>query len=197
MTTKSPAASKPFKFDDQNLETIQRLLKQYPEDRAQSALLPTLWLAQRQNDGWLSESALREVADVLHVPFVRVFEVATFYTMFRLKPVGKYFIQICRTTSCWLRGSDDLTEACHSFLKVKPQEVTSDGRFSYEEVECLGACCNAPMVQINDAYYEDLTPKDLESILDKLYNDKPVKVGSQKGRIASKPHQLDAYLKKD
>ena len=189
-------AQKTFVFEPKNLEAIKKLLKQYPEDRRQSALLPTLWLAQRQNQGWLSKEALLSVAEILHVPFVRVFEVASFYTMFRTKPVGRHFIQICRTTSCWLRGSDELTDVCRNVLKTNPREVTKDGKFSYEEVECLGACCNAPMVQINDDYYEDLKPQDLENIIDKLQNDKPVKAGSQLKRKASKAHNLDAYLKK-
>ena len=175
-----------FTFNAENKKRISELLTHYPEDRRQSGLLPLLWMAQRQNKGWLSESALKEVAQILNVPFLRVFEVATFYTMFRLKPVGKNFVQLCRTTSCWLRGSDKLRDTCTRFLKIAPGEVTEDGLFSFEEVECLGACANAPVVQINDHYFEDLTPQTLQRVLEDLSQNLPVKGGSQGKRVASK-----------
>ena len=176
----------PFVFSNDNQKIIDALLTHYPQERKQSALLPLLWVAQRQNKGWLCEEALKEVARILSVPFLRVYEVATFYTMFRPKPVGKNFIQLCRTTSCWLRGSEKLKEACTSFLKISPGETTDDGLFSFEEVECLGACANAPVVQINDDYFEDLTPQTLQVLLENLSQNLPVKTGSQEGRVASK-----------
>ncbi|TGW15789.1 NADH-quinone oxidoreductase subunit NuoE [bacterium NHP-B] len=176
----------PFTFDKKNQSVIEEVLARYPEDRRQSALLPLLWLAQRQNGGWLSVSALEEVARILNVPFLRVYEVATFYTMFRLKPVGKHFIQICRTTSCWLRGCESLKETCLRLLKVDAGDVTQDGLFSFEEVECLGACANGPVVQINDQYFEDLTPKALQNLLENLSRNLPVTSGSQRNRKASK-----------
>jgi NADH-quinone oxidoreductase E subunit len=186
MSSQHQDTEHPFAFNNDNKKRIAELLTHYPEERKQSALLPLLWMAQRQNKGWLSESALKEVAQILNVPFLRVYEVATFYTMFRLKPVGKNFVQLCRTTSCWLRGSDKLREACTSFLKIGPGETTEDGFFSFEEVECLGACANAPVVQINDHYFEDLTPQTLQRVLEDLSQNLPVKAGSQEKRVASK-----------
>lgn len=176
----------PFEFSEEEKKEVAKLITQYPEGRKQSALLPTLWMAQRHNKGWLSSSALREVSSLLSLPFLRVYEVATFYTMFRLKPVGKHFIQICRTTSCWLRGSEKLKDTCSSFLKIEPGQITKDELFSFEEVECLGACANAPAVQINDEYFEDLTPQLLQDLLKKLSQGHDIKKGSQTGRLASK-----------
>ncbi|WP_031934372.1 NADH-quinone oxidoreductase subunit NuoE [Candidatus Hepatobacter penaei] len=186
MSQSSQNKPTPFTFDKKNQSLIDEVLARYPEDRKQSALLPLLWLAQRQNGGWLSVSALEEVARILNVPFLRVYEVATFYTMFRLKPVGKHFIQICRTTSCWLRGCESLKETCFRLLKVDAGDVTQDGLFSFEEVECLGACANGPVVQINDQYFEDLTPKALQNLLENLSRNLPVTSGSQRNRKASK-----------
>ena len=145
-----------------------------------------LWLAQKDNAGWLSEPAMREVADRLEMPYIRVYEVATFYTMFRLQPVGKHHIQLCGTTPCMLRGANDLKTVCEKKIG-KPMHVTDDGRLSWEEVECLGACANAPMVQINDYYYEDLTPDTLEEILNKLENGAEVKPGPFVDRLNSAP----------
>ncbi|MEL7113757.1 MAG: NADH-quinone oxidoreductase subunit NuoE, partial [Pseudomonadota bacterium] len=149
-------------------------------------VIPLLWLAQKDNDGWLSEPAMREVADRLEMPYIRVYEVATFYTMFRLQPVGKNHIQLCGTTPCMLRGANDLKEICRKKIG-NPMHVTDDGRLSWEEVECLGACVNAPMVQINDYYYEDLTPETLEEILTKLENGAEVKPGPFVDRLNSAP----------
>lgn len=175
-----------FKFSEEQLKEIDVLIKRYPEDRRQSALLPLLWMAQRRNKGWLSRPALEEVARILKLPVMRVYEVASFYTMFRLKPVSKHFIQICRTTSCYLRGSDKLLEVCANFLKLDPGETSENKLFTVEEVECLGACANAPVVQINDDYFEDLTPKNFQGILEKLAHYVQVTPGSQADRIASK-----------
>lgn len=177
----------PFAFSEAQRKEIEVIKKRYPKGREQSALLPLLWLAQRQNSGWLSVHAMEEVGRLLNVPFLRIYEVASFYTMFKLKPVGKYCVQVCRTTSCYLCGSDRLRDVCAQFMQTEPYEVTSDGLFSYEEVECLGACSNAPMVQINDDYFEDLSPDDLQNILELLRRGEKVKTGSQKGRVASKP----------
>ncbi|NQY95655.1 MAG: NADH-quinone oxidoreductase subunit NuoE [Henriciella sp.] len=175
-----------FAFKPETEPTIEFWLGKYPEDKKRSAVIPMLWLAQKDNDGWLSEPAMREVADRLEMPYIRVYEVATFYTMFRLQPVGKNHIQLCGTTPCMLRGANDLKEVCQKVIG-KPMSVTDDGRLSWEEVECLGACANAPMVQINDYYYEDLTSESFTEILNKLQNGAEVKPGPFVDRLNSAP----------
>ena len=175
-----------FAFKPETEPTIAFWLAKYPEDKKRSAVIPMLWLAQKDNAGWLSEPAMREVADRLEMPYIRVYEVATFYTMFRLQPVGKHHVQLCGTTPCMLRGANDLKEVCHKKIG-KPMHVTDDGRLSWEEVECLGACVNAPMVQINDYYYEDLTSESFEEILAKLENGADVKPGPYIDRVNSAP----------
>lgn len=175
-----------FAFKPETEPTIAFWLAKYPDDKKRSGVIPLLWLAQKDNDGWLSEPAMREVADRLEMPYIRVYEVATFYTMFRLQPVGKHHIQLCGTTPCMLRGANDLKEVCQSKIGDK-MRVTDDMRLSWEEVECLGACVNAPMVQINDYYYEDLTPESLGEILDKLQNGAEVEPGPQIDRLNSAP----------
>ncbi|MGD1880160.1 MAG: NADH-quinone oxidoreductase subunit NuoE [Kiloniellaceae bacterium] len=176
-----------FSFSAENDARAKTICARYPEGRQASATIALLDLAQRQNGGWLSGDAIEYVASYLEVAPIRIYEVASFYSMFNLKPVGKYFIQVCRTTPCWLRGSDGITEACKKKLGVGLKEVTDDGLFSVVEVECLGACANAPMVQINDFYYEDLTPVRMAEIIDELRAGDTVKVGSQTGRLASAP----------
>ena len=135
-----------FVFSEENLEKAKNILAKYPKDRGQSALLPLLDLAQRQNNNWIPREAMQYIAEFLKIPEIRVYEVATFYTMYNLKPVGKNFIQLCTTTPCWLRGSDEVVAACKSKLDIDMGETTEDGQFSLLEVECLGACVNAPMV---------------------------------------------------
>jgi NADH-quinone oxidoreductase subunit E len=176
-----------FSFTPDNLETANKFIARYPEGRQASAVIALLDLAQRQSGGWLPGAAIDYVANFLEIAPMRAFEVASFYSMFNLKPVGKHFIQVCRTTPCWLRGSDGLSEACKKKLGVKFGEVTEDGLFSVVEVECLGACANAPMVQINDDYYEDLTPERMAGMIDELREGKELKVGSQIGRLTSAP----------
>ncbi|WP_340119139.1 NADH-quinone oxidoreductase subunit NuoE [Pelagibius sp. 7325] len=176
-----------FAFTAENDARAKTICARYPADRKASATIALLDLAQRQNDGWLSPEAIEYVAAYLEVAPIRVYEVASFYSMFNLQPVGKYLIQVCRTTPCWLRGSDGITGACKKKLGVGLKQVTDDGLFSIMEVECLGACANAPMVQINDFYYEDLTPQRMEEIIDELRAGGEVKVGSQTGRLASAP----------
>ena len=165
---------------------LDRIIAKYPEGRQASAVISALWLAQKQNDYWLPRAAIEKVAETLGMPYIRVLEVATFYTMFNLEPVGKHFIQMCGTTPCLLAGSD----ALKSYLETRigPQrKVTADGNFAWLEVECLGACCNAPMVQINDDYYEDLTVENFGKLLDDLAANRPVRIGSQTGRNGSEP----------
>ncbi|WP_419234654.1 NADH-quinone oxidoreductase subunit NuoE [Rickettsia endosymbiont of Nabis limbatus] len=160
-----------FSFDKKNLSLAEDIIKKYPPEGKRSAILPLLDLAQRQNGGWLPVPAIEYVANMLEMPYMRAYEVATFYTMFNLRSVGKHHIQICTTTPCWLRGSDDIMKTCEKKLGIKDKEVTKDQKFSLIEIECLGACVNAPVVQINDDYYEDLTPEKMEAIIDKLRND--------------------------
>ena len=196
ITSYPEAKPEGFSFTPENLERARTICARYPESKQASATIALLDLAQRQNGGWLSVPAIEYVAEYLDVAPIRVHEVASFYTMFNLQPVGKYFIQVCRTTPCWLRGSDGITAACKKKLGVGLREVTGDGLFSVIEVECLGACANAPMVQINDAYYEDLTPERMAEIIDALSAGEEVKVGSQTGRLASAPEGGPQTLKK-
>ncbi len=182
-----PAEPQSFAFTPENKAEAEKLIARYPKGRQQSAVMGLLWLAQRQSGGWLSRAAMEHVAATLGMAPIRVYEVATFYTMYNLKPVGKHHIQLCRTTPCWLRGSDALREVCEKKLGIGLKEVTPDGKFSLVEVECLGACVNAPMIQINDDFYEDLDAKSMEALLDKLARGETPKVGSQTGRQGSAP----------
>lgn len=175
-----------FAFAAETEPKIAFWLAKYPEARKRSGVIPLLWLAQKDNAGWLSEPAMREVADRLEMPYIRVYEVATFYTMFRLQPVGRYHVQLCGTTPCMLRGANDLKEIATKLIGPK-MKVTDDGRLSWEEVECLGACVNAPMVQINDYYYEDLTEESFGDILGKLGNGVTVEPGTFVDRMNSAP----------
>ena len=175
----------PFVFSKANVAKIAEIKTHYPEAHTQSALLPILDLAQRQNGGWLSPAALEAVAHVLGLSALKVWEVATFYTMFNLEPVGKYLIQMCRTTPCWLRGSDTLRAVCHKEWGLAPGDTTADGTFTLMDVECLGACANGPAVQINDTYYEDLDAVSFKGLLEALARGEDVTPGSVKGRRAS------------
>jgi NADH-quinone oxidoreductase subunit E len=175
-----------FDFTPENKAWLDKQIAKYPDGRRASAVVPALWQAQKQNNYWLPQKAIEKVAEILGMPKIRVLEVATFYTMFNLEPVGKYYIQLCGTTPCMLCGSDDLIKVLER--RVGPQrKVTADGLFSWLEVECLGACCNAPMVQINDDFFEDLTPQNFEKLLDDLAVGRTVKIGSQTGRVSSEP----------
>ena len=188
MAVRRLAAEQPatFAFSEQNAEWARKQIAKYPEGRQASAVIPLLWQAQKQAGGWLPEVAIRHVADMLGMAHIRVLEVATFYTMFNLEPVGEHFIQVCGTTPCGLRGAEDLIKVCKKRIGEQ-REVSKDGKFSWLEVECLGACVNAPMVQINDDYYEDLTPALLEKLMDDLAAGKKVKVGPQIDRQYSAP----------
>lgn len=176
-----------FEFSAENLAEAKKYIAKYPAGKQRSAVLPLLDLAQRQNGGWLSTDAMNYIADFLVLPAIKVYEVATFYSMFNLKPVGKNLIQVCRTTPCWLRGADKLTNVCKDKLRIGLKETTTDGKFTLVEVECLGACVNAPMVQINDDYFEDLTEESMIKIIDDLAAGKKVQKGSQIGRQCSAP----------
>jgi NADH-quinone oxidoreductase subunit E len=175
-----------FAFTPDNESWAKAEMAKYPPGRQASAVIALLWRAQAQNDYWLPRPAIEKIAEMLDMPFIRVLEVATFYTMFNLSPVGKFHVQLCGTTPCMLRGSDDIKKICKSRIGDE-RHVTADGKFSWIEVECLGACCNAPMVQINDDYYEDLTSENFTKLLNDLGAGKPVTIGSQTGRVGSEP----------
>jgi len=178
-----------FNWSDDNFKRVSKIIKKYPDSKQQSAVVPLLDLAQRQNSGWLSKTAIEKVAETLSMSYIRVLEVATFYSMFNLEPVGENFVQICRTTPCWLRGSDKLVKAAREVSNINLGETSNDKKFTIVEVECLGACCNAPMVQINDYYYEDLDEDSLKKILTDLKNNKSITKGSQIGRQTSHPQR--------
>ena len=175
-----------FEFTPENKAWAEKEIAKYPPGRQASAVLALLWRAQKQSGYWLSKSAIETVAATLDMPNIRVLEVATFYTMFNLAPVGRHYIQLCGTTPCMLCGAEDLKAVCRKRIGEQGN-VTSDGLFSWTEVECLGACCNAPMVQINEDYYEDLAPETFAKLLDDLAAGRPVKTGSQIGRVSSEP----------
>jgi NADH-quinone oxidoreductase subunit E len=177
---------KEFAFTADNLVWAKKQIAKYPEGRQQSAVIPLLWRAQEQAGGWLPQKAIEHVAEILDMPRIRVLEVATFYTMFNLEPVGKYHVQLCGTTPCMLRGSEELKKVCQRRIGDQ-HHVTADGQFSWIEVECLGACVNAPMAQINYDYYEDLTPETFEKVLDQLADGRPSKPGPQIDRQLSAP----------
>jgi len=176
-----------FKLTGERAELADKVMTRYPEGREASGIIPLLDLAQRENGGWLSPQAVDYVAMRTGSASIRVYEVASFYTMFNLNPVGKFHIQVCRTTPCWLRGSDALTNTCKSKLGISKGETSKDGLFTLTEVECLGACVNAPMVQINDDYYEDLDADSMSQLLDDLAAGKDVKIGTQADRLNSAP----------
>jgi NADH-quinone oxidoreductase subunit E len=177
---------KEFSFNKENLAWAKQQIAKYPEGRQQSAIIPLLWRAQEQAGGWLPEAAIRYVADFLGMAHIRGLEVATFYTMFNLQPVGKFHVQLCGTTPCRLRGADDLEKVCRKRIG-EPGDVSKDGKFSWVEVECLGACVNAPMVQIGADYYEDLTAESFGKILDQFAAGKTPKPGPQIDRQLSAP----------
>lgn len=176
-----------FTFTADNLKRVEAIMSIYPEGHKKAAVIPLLDLAQRQVGNWLPITAMHEVARILHMPRMRVYEVATFYTMFIRNPIGKYHLQVCTTTPCWLRGSDDIMKAIQDKLGLAPGHTSTDGKFTFSEVECLGACVNAPMIQINDDYYEDLSVADTNEILDTLAAGKVPKAGPRNGRFAAEP----------
>ncbi|MEZ5842603.1 MAG: NADH-quinone oxidoreductase subunit NuoE [Hyphomicrobiaceae bacterium] len=185
----SPAQPASFAFSPENLAWAKETIAKYPEGKQASAVIPLLWRAQEQHDGWLPEPALRYVGDMLGMAYIRVYEIATFYTMFQLSAVGrKAHVQVCGTTPCMLRGAEALVDVCKRRIHSEPHHLSADGNLSWEEVECLGACANAPMVQVWKDVYEDLTPELFEKVLDGFEGKAPAaKPGSQTGRQASCP----------
>ena len=177
---------KSFSFSATNAAWAQQQIANYPAGRQASAVIPLLWKGQEQ-EGWVTHPMIEEIARMLTMPYIRVLEVATFYTMFNLEPVGTYLVQVCTTTPCWLRGSDAVMDACKKHIHPKPQTVSADGKFSWMEVECLGACVNAPMLQIHSDFYEDLDGPKTEQLIADLRAGKPVKPGPSNGRHSSEP----------
>lgn len=187
MSVRRLAAEQPdsFAFKSETMKEVRWWISKYPPERKASAVIPVMWLAQQQ-EGWVSEPAIRAIAELLDMPVIRVLEVATFYTMFHLGPVGKHHLQVCGTTPCMLRGSEELKAVCKR--RIGPAHtVSADGMFSWEEMECLGACVNAPVVAIHDYYHEDLTPGALEALMDKLARGEKIEPGSAIRRQTSAP----------
>jgi len=180
---------KSFSFNEEDLNLINQTIQNYPESRKQSAVVPSLYIAQKRAGGWLPEQAILKVAEMLDMPKMRVLEIASFYSMFNLKPTGENFIQVCGTTPCWLRGSDQIKKACQDLIG-KEGEVSKDN-ISWLEVECLGACVNAPAVQVNEDYYEDLNYENMTDLINNIKANKNIKVGSQVGRVSSEPKKME------
>ena len=183
-----------FEFNNKNLESANKVILNYPEGKQQSAVMALLYLAQRQNDNWIPLVAIKYIAKFLNMPYIKVYEVATFYSMYNLAPVGKYFFQVCTTTPCMIRGAYKLVDVCKKQLSEKESKISKDGKTSWMEVECLGACVNAPMIQINDDYFEDLDPKKLEKIIDQINKNESPKPGSYRGRLNSEPENIRKTL---
>ena len=176
-----------FEFNPKNLITAKEIIKNYPEGREQSAVMALLYLAQRQNENWIPLAAMKSIAKILNMPYIKVYEVATFYSMYNLSPVGNYFIQICTTTPCMIRGAYDIVDICKDKISKKQNDISHEGKCYWVEVECLGACVNAPMMQINDDYYEDLDREKTINIIEQILSDKKPKPGSYRGRKNSEP----------
>ena len=178
-----------FEFTQENKEEAKNILKKYPENRKKSAVMPFLYLAQRQNQNWIPLAAIKYIAKYLSMPYISVYEIATFYTMYNLAPVGKHFIQICTTTPCLIRGADKIVKICKEKISSNENEISKDNNCSWMEVECLGACVSAPMIQINDDYYEDLDEKNTIEIINSLLINKPIKSKSFRNRTSSAPEK--------
>ncbi len=178
---------KNFIFNEKNLEVANKIKQNYPKGREKSAVMPLLYLAQKQNDNWIPLEAMKYIGKILNIPYIKVYEVATFYTMYNLSPVGKYHIQICTTTPCMIRGAYDLVNVCKNKINKNENHLSENNMCSWTEVECLGACINAPMMQINEDYFEDLDVSDVEKIIDKIMKGEKPNPGSYKGRKNSEP----------
>ena len=181
---------KEFHFSENNKKIIDEILRKYPKENKKSAVMPLLYLAQKQNDNWIPLEAMKNIAKFLSIPYVRVYEVATFYSMYNLSPVGKYFVQVCTTSPCLLRGADKIVKVCKKKISNEERTLSEKGSCSWTEVECLGACVNAPMMQVNNDYYEDLNEKNVEEIIDSFLVDRPLRPGSYRGRKSSSPEKI-------
>ena len=189
MSLRRPSKEQPekFEFNSSSLEAAKKIIAKYPEGKQQSAVMALLYIVQKQNSNWIPLAAMKYIGKFLDMPYIKVYEVATFYTMYNLAPVGKHFIQVCTTTPCMLRGAYKIVEACKEKISEKEFELSKDKNCSWMEVECLGACVNAPMMQINNSYYEDLDKEKTLKILDKILSGETPKPGSYRGRINNEP----------
>ena len=189
MSLKRPAKNQPenFEFNSSSLKEAKNIIANYPNGKQQSAVMALLYIAQKQNNNWIPLAAMKYIAKFLNMPYIKVYEVATFYSMYNLSPVGKYFVQVCTTTPCMIRGANKLVEACKEKISEKESVLSSDKSCSWIEVECLGACVNAPMMQINDDYYEDLDKEKTLKILNKILSGEKPTPGSYRGRINNEP----------
>ena len=178
-----------FEFTKTNLEVVGNILKKYTDKNKKSAVMPLLFLAQQQNDNWIPLSALKYIGNFLSMPYIKVYEIATFYSMYNLAPVGKYHVQVCTTSPCLLRGAAEIVKACQKKISKTQNVVSDNGMCSWTEVECLGGCVNAPIMQINKDYYEDLDSDSAEKIFSSLLDDKPPLPGSSRGRKSSAPEK--------
>ena len=178
---------KNFEFNSENISIAKKIISKYPNGKAKSAVMALLYLAQRQNNNWIPLVAMKYIAKFLKIPYIKVYEIATFYSMYNLSPVGKYFIQICTTTPCMIRDAYELVKVCKEKISKNENDLSKDNLCSWTEVECLGACVNAPMIQINDDYYEDLDKDNFEKIIDQILNKKKPRPGSYRGRKNSEP----------
>ena len=183
-----------FEFSGENLNLAKKIVLNYPTGKKKSAVMALLYLAQKQNNNWIPLAAMKYIGKFLDMPYIKVYEVATFYTMYNLSPVGEYFVQVCTTTPCMIRGANKLVEACKEKISENELELSKDKKCSWMEVECLGACVNAPMMQINNDYYEDLDKKKTLEILDKIFKGETPKPGSYRGRINSEPENIRKTL---
>ena len=179
-----------FEFNSQNLELVNEILKKYPKKNKKSAVMPLLYLAQKQNNNWLPLAALKYIGKFLSMPYINVYEIATFYSMYNLSPVGKYFVQVCTTSPCLLRGAGEIVQICQNKISKNQNEISKNGMCSWTEVECLGACVNAPMMQVNDDYYEDLDKKNADKIIGSFLEDNPIQPGSSRNRTNSAPENI-------
>ena len=189
MSLKRPSKEHPesFEFNSSSLDAANKIIAKYPKGKQQSAVMALLYIAQRQNNNWIPLAAMKYIAKILDMPYIKVYEVATFYSMYNLSPVGKYFVQVCTTTPCMIRGANKLVEACKEKISENESELSPDKNCSWMEVECLGACVNAPMMQINDEYYEDLNKEKTLEILDTILKGDTPKAGSYRGRVNNEP----------
>ena len=186
---------KDFSFDRDNMLLAKKILKIYPKNFKESSIMPLLSIAQNQNNGWLPKKAIEYISDFLEIPEIKVLEIATFYSMYNLSPVGKFHIEVCTTSPCMLRGSDEILSFCEKKLAIQVGDISKDKMFSLSRVECLGACVNAPIVKINENYYEDLDLNSTDKLINNLSSNKKIKIGSQSGRKGSEPRK-SSYDKK-
>ena len=193
MSLRRPAKDQPesFEFNASSLEAANVIVAKYPEGKQQSAVMALLYIAQKQNNNWIPLAAMKYIAKFLDMPYIKVYEVATFYTMYNLAPVGKYFVQVCTTTPCLLRGANEIVKICKDKISKNEGIVSENGMCSWIETECLGACVNAPMIQVNNDYYEDLNQANTEKILESFMQDKPLEPGSYRGRKSSAPERKE------